>query len=152
MWRTLLSGLELPTETKDPFYLGWSHQPGQKGVLISRLVLAPGTKCLEPFVPVGATNRDKRGSFCPGWCLQPGQKAPVPPLAWLAVGPGTKATYCPGPKSSRDKWPGTKAYSVVVAVTTIINWTLLTYEYILKRLKMSFSLCKNCAERKAAIC
>ena len=35
-------------------------------------------------------------------------------LARLAVGPGTKATYCPGPKGCRDKWPGTKAYSVVV--------------------------------------
>jgi len=22
-----------------------------------------------PFVPVGDTNRDKRGAFCPGWCL-----------------------------------------------------------------------------------
>ena len=37
-----------------------------------------------------------------------------PPLTRLAVGPGTKATYCPGPKGCRDKWPGTKAYSVVV--------------------------------------
>ena len=53
-------------------------------------------------------------AFCPGWCLQPGQKTPVPPLARLAVGPGTKATYCPGPKGSRDKWAETKACSVVV--------------------------------------
>ena len=67
-----------------------------------------------PFVPVGTTNRDKRLPFCPGWCLKPGQKAPVPPLARLAVGLGTKATYCPGSKGCRDKWPGTKAYSVVV--------------------------------------
>ena len=66
------------------------------------------------FVPVGATNRDKRPPFCPGWCLQPGEKAPVPPLARLAVGPGTKATYCPGAKDCRDKWPGIKTYSVVV--------------------------------------
>src|SRR6185437_9304487 len=66
------------------------------------------------FVPVGTTNRDKRLPFCPGWCLQPGQKAPSPPLARLAVGPGTKATYCPGPKGCRDKWPGTKACFVVV--------------------------------------
>ena len=28
-----------------------------------------------PFVPVGDTNRDKRGAFYPGWWLQPGQKA-----------------------------------------------------------------------------
>ena len=40
-----------------------------------------------------------------------------PLLARLAVGPGTKATYCPGPKGCRDKWPGTKACSVVVAGT-----------------------------------
>ena len=65
---------------------------------MSRLVTPTGTK----------------GSFYPGWCLQPGQKAHVPPLARLAVGPGIKATYCPGPKGYRDKWPGTKAYSVEV--------------------------------------
>ena len=68
----------------------------------------------QPFVSVGGTNRDKRLHFCPGWCLQPGQKAHIPPLARLAVGPGTKATFCPGPKGSRDKWLGTKACSVVV--------------------------------------
>ena len=55
-------------------------------------------------------------ALCPGWRHQPGQKAPVPPLARLAVGPGTKATYCPGPKGCRDKWPRTKTYSVVVRV------------------------------------
>ena len=75
-----------------------------------------GIRGPRPFVPVGDTNRDKRGSFCPGWWIQPGQKAPVPLLARLAVGPGTKATYCPGPKGCRDKWPGTKACSVVVLV------------------------------------
>ena len=89
-----------------------------------------GIRGPRPFVPVGDTNRDKRGSFCPGWWFrpgqkatrafcpgwihQPGQKAPVPPLARLAVRPGTKATYCPGPKGCRDKWPGTKACFVVV--------------------------------------
>ena len=41
------------------------------------------------FVPVGVSNRDKR---------------PLSPLlARLAVGPGTKAIYCPGPKGCRDK-------------------------------------------------
>src|SRR6185369_1095511 len=30
-----------------------------------------------PFVPVGSTNRDKRGAFCPGWWFKPGQKARV---------------------------------------------------------------------------
>ena len=57
----------------------------------------------EPYKkapPVGVSNRDKR--------------PPSPPLARLAVGPGTKATYCPGPKGCRDKWPGTKACFVVV--------------------------------------
>ena len=78
-----------------------------------------GIRGPRPFVPVGDTNRDKRGSFCPGWWFQPGQKAPVPPLARLAVGPGTKATYCPRPKGCRDKWPGTKDYSVVV---NGVNW------------------------------
>ena len=72
-----------------------------------------------PFVPVGASNRDKRPPFYPGWCLQPGQKAPVPPLARLAIGPGTKATYCPGLNSCRDKWSGTNAYSVVVHVIIV---------------------------------
>ena len=75
-----------------------------------------GIRGPRPFVPVGGTNRDKMGAFCPGWNHQPGQKAPVPPLARLAVGPGTKTTYCPGPKGCRDKWLGTKAYSVVVIV------------------------------------
>ena len=60
---------------------------------MSGLVTPIGTKG-KPFV------RDKR---------------PLSPsLAWLAFGPGTKATYCPGPKGNRDKWPGTKACSVVV--------------------------------------
>ena len=57
-----------------------------------------GIRGPRPFVPVGDTNRDKR---------------PMSPLlARLAVGPGTKVTYCPGPKACRDKWPGTKACSV----------------------------------------
>ena len=75
----------------------------------------------QPFVPVGATNRDKRGAFVPGWRHQPGQKTSVPPLAQLAVGPGTKVTYCPGPKGCRDKWPGTKTCSVVVLATIYVN-------------------------------
>jgi len=54
----------------------------------------------NPFVPVGASTRDKR----PLSSL----------LARLAVGLGTKATFYPEPKDSRDKWPGTKVCSVVV--------------------------------------
>ena len=80
----------------------WKRIRGQ-GVL-SRLETPTGTK---------------GGVFYPGWWLQPGQKAPVPPLAQLAVGPGTKAAYCPGPKGCRDKWPGIKACSVVVHDTRL---------------------------------
>ena len=95
-----------------PGYL-WARD---KMWLLSRVQrLAGPARGQGPFVPGGATNRDKRGTFCPGWYLQPGQKAPVPPpLARLAFGPGTKATYCLGPKGCRDKWPGTKACFVVV--------------------------------------
>ena len=39
-----------------------------------------------------------------------------PTSARLAVGPGTKATFCPGPKGNRDKWHERKAYFVVVLV------------------------------------
>ena len=67
------------------FCPGWRHQPGQNGGLLSRLVSPTGTK--RPMSPL---------------------------LARLAVGPGTKATYCPGPKGCRDKWSGTKACFVVV--------------------------------------
>src|SRR6185436_19430672 len=73
-----------------------------------------GIRGPRSFVPIGATNRDKKPPFCPGWCLQLGQKGPFSPLPWLAIGPETKATYCPGSKGCRDKWPGTKAYCVVV--------------------------------------
>ena len=90
------------------FCPGWRHQPRQKRGILSRLVAPTGTKTAR--------------TFCPGWRHQPGQKrgllsrlvAPTgtkdpcpspPPLARLAIGPGTKATYCPGPKDCRDKWP-----------------------------------------------
>ena len=62
-----------------------------------------GIRGARPFVPVGDTNRDKR--------------PPSPPLARLAVGHGTKATYCPRPKGCRDKWPRTNACFVVVAIS-----------------------------------
>jgi len=73
---------------------------GTKGLgLLSRVEPPIGTK-EGPFVPVGASTRDKR---------------PLSPLlARLAVGLGTKATFCPEPKDSRDKWPETKVCSVVV--------------------------------------
>ena len=69
---------------------------------MSRLETPTGTKW-GPFVLVGGSNPDKR---------------PLSPLlARLAFEPGTKATYCPGPKGCWDKWPGTKACSVVVDQT-----------------------------------
>ena len=95
-----MSGLVTPTETKGAFCPGWSHQPGQKGHPLVRVGVTNRNKRVGPFITDGATNRDKR---------------PLPPpLARLAVGPGTKAIFCPGPKGSRDKWLGTKACSVVV--------------------------------------
>ena len=89
----ILSGLVLPT--------------GIKGLgLLSRVEPPTGTKG-RTFVRVGTSNRDKR---------------PLPPpLARLAFGPGTEATYCPGPKDNRDKWPETKVYSVVVYVSRIFG-------------------------------
>ena len=88
-----------PTRTKGVFCPGWWLQPGLKG-----------------------------WAFCSRWSHQPGQKEdlwcrlvpptetkdPYPPLARLAVGPGTKATFGPGSKDNRDKWLGSKACSVVV--------------------------------------
>ena len=115
---TLLSRLVAPPGTKGPFCPGWCYQPGQKGwAFYPGWSHQPGQK-RGPFVPDGANNRDKKGSFCPGWCLQPGQKTHVPPLARLAVGPGTKVTYCPGPKGCRDKWPETKTYYVFCSSVT----------------------------------
>ena len=83
-----------------PFCPGWNYQPGQNAPILSRLVSPTGTK-----VP------------CP----------PPPPLARLAVGPGTKATYYPGTKGCRDKWPETKACCVVVLLLQPRSKTLETY-------------------------
>ena len=87
---------------------------GDRG-LLSRLEAPTGAKG-GTFVPVGGSNRDKRlrGPFVPVGTTNRDKRPPSPPLARLAVGPGTKATYCPGPKGCRDKWPGTKACFVVV--------------------------------------
>ena len=76
--------------------------------LLSRLVTPTGTKG-GPFVRVGGSTRDK--------------KPLSPTLARLAVGPGIKATFCPGPKGNRDKWPGRKAYFVVVH--RIVGWPFI---------------------------
>ena len=63
-----------------PCFPTGNARPGQKGV-----PFCPGSGKRDkkhPFVPVGNTNRDKRGCqrhvpgapFCPGWCYQPEQK------------------------------------------------------------------------------
>ena len=65
-----------------------------------------GIRRPRSFVPVGATNRDKRSAqpFVPVGGTNQDKRPPLsPPLARLAVGPETKATYCPGPKGNRDK-------------------------------------------------
>ena len=77
--------------------------------------LQPGKRLRGPFVPVGATNRDKRPPLLSQLVSPTETKGPCPPpLPRLAVGPGTKAAYCPGPKGCRNKWLETKACSVVV--------------------------------------
>ena len=80
-------------------------------------MLPPGIKRVGLFVPGGATNRDKRGTFVPVGGSTRDKKPLSPALARLAVGPGIKATFCPGPKGNRDKWSGRKAYFVVVKHT-----------------------------------
>ena len=72
------------------FCPGWRHQPGPKAPLLSRLVAPTGTK-VWPFVPVGATNRDKRPPFCPGWCLQPGQNSLAPLSPYISPRPSHSA-------------------------------------------------------------
>jgi len=114
-----LSRLVVPTGTK-----------GYAGIL-SRLEPPTGTKGSH-FVPVGVSNRDKR--------------PPSPPLARLAVGPGTKATYCPGPKGCRDKWPGTKACFVVVG-TTLWPWLKLRVQNKLMGLFASLQVLRLNAHR-----
>ena len=74
------------------FCPGWRHQPGQKWVLLSRLVVPTGTKGPHSlFVPVGTSNRDKRLPFCPGWCLQPGQNFLDPLSPFLSPRPSHSA-------------------------------------------------------------
>ena len=66
-----------------------------------------GIRGPRPFIPVGDTNRDKRGSFCPGWWIQPGQKAPVPP-----AGPASRWTRDKSHLLSRaQRLPGQMAWN-----------------------------------------
>src|SRR6185437_9548880 len=68
------------------------HQSGQKGGLLSWLVAPTETNGPRSlFVPVGATNRDKRPLFCPGWCLQPGQNSLAPLSPSLSPRPSHSA-------------------------------------------------------------
>ena len=87
---------------------------------MSRLETPTGTNG-GPFIPVGGSNRDKRPPFNPVGGSNRDKRPLSPILARLAVGPGIKATYCPGPKGCQDKWPRTKAYSVVVNVIIVIR-------------------------------
>ena len=115
---------------------------GQSFVLVIGLTR---DRCTS-FVPVGGSNRDKRcmsrlepptgiegGPFFPVGVSNRDKRHMSPPLARLAVGPGIKAIFCPGPKGSRDKWSGTKAYSVVVLhyFTDQIKLLLITDIYSL---------------------
>ena len=56
------------------FCPGWSHQPGQKAPLLSRLVAPPGTKGPTLLSRV-VTPTGTKDPFYPGWCYQLGQKA-----------------------------------------------------------------------------
>jgi hypothetical protein len=112
---------------------------------LSRLEPPTGTKGPH-FVPVGVSNRDK--------------KPMSPMLARLAVGPGTKAIYCSGPKGCRDKWPGTKACSVVVEDGSEdriylryprITWQMINYDSNRKYSRSSYiifvaTICASLAE------
>ena len=60
------------------FCPGWRHQPGQKGGLLSQLVVPTGTK------------KGTR-AFCPGWIHQPGQKALAPLSPSLSPRPSHSA-------------------------------------------------------------
>ena len=73
MWHlSRVQRLAGPTWGTGAFCPGWSHQPGQKAPLLSRLVAPPRTKgptlLSRVVTPTGTP-------FCPGWCYQPGQKA-----------------------------------------------------------------------------
>ena len=119
-----------------------SRASGKDMGFLSRLEAPTGAKGW-PFIPVGGSNRDKRlsGPFVPVGASNRDKRPLSPPLARLAVGPGTKATYYPGPKGWRDKWPGTKAYSVVVTLACLhseIRFPTLataTYHQLVKELK-----------------
>ena len=106
-----MSQLETPTETKEGHFVPVDGSNRDK-------------RLRGPFVPVGVSNRDKR---------------PMSPLlARLAVGPGTKVTYCPGPKGCQDKWPGTKAYFVVVAAGSGVPRGGVTIELDVGQLHVSW--------------
>ena len=69
-----------------------------------------GIRGPRSFVPVGTTNWDQRPPpFVSVGGLNRDKRQLSTPLARLAVGPRTKATFCPEPKGSRDKWPRTKS-------------------------------------------
>ena len=103
------------------FCPGWRHEPGQKGGLLSRLVVPTGTKSYAGLLSRLEPQPGQKAPILSRLVSPTGTKGPRPPLARLAVGPGTKATYCLGPKGCRDKWLGTKVYSVVVLASNKYN-------------------------------
>ena len=75
-----------------------------------------------------------------------------PPLARLAVGPGTKVTYCPGPKGYRDKWPGINACFVVVQqLVAAVQLLCSCCAYVVKNIYMTTSNITNMAARRCII-
>ena len=88
--------------------------PGQK------VAFVPGPKeqgGQGPFVPGGATNRDKRPPFCPGWWLHPGQKAQ----------PFYPGPFCPG-------WCYQSGQNAPPHDSSKVSYSILSHVYYLSKL------------------
>ena len=64
-----------------------------------------GIRRPRSFVPVGDTNRDKRGAFYPGCWLQPGQKVARAFVPVGATNQDKRPLFVPVGVSNRDKTP-----------------------------------------------
>ena len=74
-----------------------------------------GIRGPRSFVPVGDTNRDKRGVFYPGWWLQPGQMTHV-----LPAGPASRWTRDKSHILSRaQRQPGQMAWNKALFCRTV---------------------------------
>ena len=67
-----------------------------------------GIRGPKSFVPVGDTNRDKRGAFYPGWWLQPEQKARA------ATNRDKMSPFCPTLLSQLVSPTGTKGLGPLI--------------------------------------